>query len=1096
MNYPFIRRTVALALALFFALTLSAAITAPGWAQEDSPGSPSPETSASPEPGESDPGSTEPSESDPGSTEPGESDPGSTEPGESDPGTPPAAPMLTISGRDSTMDPGTLTLTATLTNPPEGAEIAWSVEREPGQNGTKLPLQSEPVVRNSGDMTTSTVTFTFHGAGEFVIMVQYEDLYAIRSVTVSGIVLSGDKLVTVKDPDKGTETDTVTMYVNGTTTLTATPYGNADDRGETEVIWLSDDASVVYAMPDNGILNALGVGKTVVTALKGDYSAECEVTVVEDTSVIADRDLNGSSFTAAVSEPLILGAVYPRLERICRDKTLDMYGKEEALNYITNLKVSPDQGTLYYNYSAESDTGDGVGYNDQFRYTSSGSVKSAQRLSFVPARGFVGTAEITFSGISTGGRNFTGVIRVRVDAGAGGAAYRIDYAGRAGEPVWFSADDFDVYCRQNGNGRGYNYITFNPPKSSDGALYYNYVAGSGNPVNASVQFSRSGRYTVDDVCFVPNTALADKSKVTISFRAVDTSGAVIEGEVTVNVSAAGEGGDPSSVFIQGERGKPVTLSGSLFNDACRATIGDTLSFVTFRLPAPDQGMLYYNYRSEEDFDSRVAETTRYYYSGVPGLSGVSFVPAGGAAGRVAISYTGYGSGGASYSGTLYVALEEVDRSTIYYSVPKGGSVTFSVSDFNDAGRQKAGSNVSFVIFNVTSDKAGMLGTLHHKSSGASTQAVYFYDGYLYNSSYIYYASPENTQRGLGNVYFDAKDVTGTVTISYTAYSGTATYNASDRQELFSGNVVIRVGSIKPEDVMLSCNVRGYAQLNAPVVSSVCGAAMGGSLSYIEITGLPAPKEGRLYLNYSGFGTGTAVKPGDRLYRAGSPGIGQLSFVPNARFIGEAVVTYIGCSADGKEQVSGRIVVNVRSSASSQYFTDMKDSTWAIDSVDYLYWNKTVLGVGDNRFAPDGIVTRGDFVLMLVRAFGFTAAGNAAFSDVPADSYYADAIRTAYLLGVVNGYNGCFYPQDSLTRQDAMLMIYNALKVSGKTPTNGLAANLSAYQDEGMIAAYAREAMGSLVQLGVVKGDGGGCLWPQRQLTRAEAAVLLHTIMTL
>ena len=39
-------------------------------------------------------------------------------------------------------------------------------------------------------------------------------------------------------------------------------------------------------------------------------------------------------------------------------------------------------------------------------------------------------------------------------------------------------------------------------------------------------------------------------------------------------------------------------------------------------------------------------------------------------------------------------------------------------------------------------------------------------------------------------------------------------------------------------------------------------------------------------------------------------------------------------------------------------------------------------------------------------------------------------------------------------------------------------------------------MGILVQMGVVQGDGGGYLEPQKQLNRAEAAILLHTIMTL
>ena len=189
-------------------------------------------------------------------------------------------------------------------------------------------------------------------------------------------------------------------------------------------------------------------------------------------------------------------------------------------------------------------------------------------------------------------------------------------------------------------------------------------------------------------------------------------------------------------------------------------------------------------------------------------------------------------------------------------------------------------------------------------------------------------------------------------------------------------------------------------------------------------------------------------------------------------------------------------MNVAKSTASQYFTDRGSHTWAIDSVDYLHWKQTVAGIGDNLYYPIGIVTSGDFATMLVNAYGLTATGSVSFKDVPADRYYTDAIRVVTLLDIVSGNNGYFRPKDPITRQDAMVMIYNTMKISGKAATNGLAADFSAYHDEGQIDPYAREAMGSLIQMGVVTGVGNGYLRPQGQLSRAEAAVLLHTIMTL
>ena len=273
--------------------------------------------------------------------------------------------------------------------------------------------------------------------------------------------------------------------------------------------------------------------------------------------------------------------------------------------------------------------------------------------------------------------------------------------------------------------------------------------------------------------------------------------------------------------------------------------------------------------------------------------------------------------------------------------------------------------------------------------------------------------------------------------------------------------------------------------------------MDSDLSYIEITSVPDGKEGRVYSNYNGYGTGREVQTGTRYYRMGSPSIDQLSFVPYGGFKGTATITYIGYSRDGIEQVSGQIKIAIANSTTSRYFNDMRGHTWAADAVDFLYENNISEGVGNGQYNPSGNLTRGDFTLMLVRTFGFTSDSIRRYDDVPASSYYARAISTAKALGITVGDSGSnFYPKRAITRQDAMVMLYNALKASGKTVTNGLAADLSGFSDREDIAGYAAEAVGSLVQMGVVKGDGDGHLRPTGTLTRAETAILLQYVLTL
>ena len=1002
---------------------------------------------------------------------------------------PPAGPSLSFAPGELTWsnnDPANWTITVNAIGINDVENIEWSIDYQLGESGSGTTVPPDCV----GNGTQFTISSAGKTPGKFTVKAAYGGVTATKDITISGIVLVPAKSLA----DDGT----LKLYVNESTTFSAKLYGLADGGPGAQVKWGSSDGSVASVM-NGGVVTARGLGRTTITAqvtnttTHANYTAEYAVQVVEDESVIA------GPYTASVSKPLNIGKeVYAELNRICNNKTAD-YGTGEIcdLSYITNVKVAfTSQGTLYLNYVSEGNTGPGPTAADRFAKPARSGMRNADTLYFVPKPGFTGTAEITFMGMATNGYNFSGTIKVNVGVGSENEdgtfdeyEYQISYRTRAGEPAWFLASDFNAFC-QNESGRGYNYIMFSLPKSSEGTLYYNYMAGSGNPVTTTMQFTQNGTYTINGVCFVPNEAFADET-VTINFRAVDTAGTTVNGKVTVEVIPADVAGDTSSVSISGDRDQPVSLPGELFSDACRDTINDTLSFVIFKqLPSPSDGVLFYNYQSNGSYESRVTTATHYYYSGVPGLNNITFVPSSGASGRIAIPYTGYGSGGTSFSGTLYISLDEVDGSTIRYSVEKNGIVDFRASDFYNAGLYRKGIGADYVMFDLTSilqvpDTDTDLGTLYYNYQSSSSYHPKVGAGY-------YYVSPSTWQNGLNLISFHAASLAGTYTIPYTAVCGAGT----SQQTTFPGKVVIQVGAISTADVNISCSTGWYAQMPSYSLSSVCGAGMSASLSYIEITSVPASEEGRLYLGYNGFGTGTAVKPGERFYRIGSPSIDRLFFVPHAGFTGVAEITYIGYSGDGKEQVSGRVLVNVSQSATSRYFNDMSGHKWAIDSVDYLNWNGTVKGTGNGGFGPGLTVSRGDFTLMLVRAYGFTASGSASFRDVPADSYYADAIRVAYLLGVVSGYNGNFSPKGSLTRQDAAVIIYNALKASGKETTNGLAANLDGYHDERAIASYAREAMGSLVQMGILKGNGKGYLEPQRQLTRAEAAMLLHTIMTL
>ena len=242
-------------------------------------------------------------------------------------------------------------------------------------------------------------------------------------------------------------------------------------------------------------------------------------------------------------------------------------------------------------------------------------------------------------------------------------------------------------------------------------------------------------------------------------------------------------------------------------------------------------------------------------------------------------------------------------------------------------------------------------------------------------------------------------------------------------------------------------------------------------------------------------TMTAQATSSMARQNGTPSIDQLTFVPRNGYQGSVTIGYTGVSVGG-QQVSGRINIQVSSSTSSRYFSDMGAYRWAVDAVDYLYQNGVIEGMGNGTFAPGQSIRRCDFVLMLCRAFNLTGESGYSFADVPVNSYYGPAVATAKRLGIVSGDGASFWPSKNLSRQDAMVMLNNTLKATGHNLSNGLTADLEKFVDHQQISGYARSSVGILVHLGAVQGDGNGRLRPWGTINRAEAAKLIQFIMAM
>ncbi|MGM9936100.1 MAG: S-layer homology domain-containing protein, partial [Candidatus Ornithomonoglobus sp.] len=179
------------------------------------------------------------------------------------------------------------------------------------------------------------------------------------------------------------------------------------------------------------------------------------------------------------------------------------------------------------------------------------------------------------------------------------------------------------------------------------------------------------------------------------------------------------------------------------------------------------------------------------------------------------------------------------------------------------------------------------------------------------------------------------------------------------------------------------------------------------------------------------------------------------------------------------------------STAAQSFSDLGSVEWAAEAINSLCGSGVLNGYDDNIFRPLGSITREEFVKIIVTALGIDNSGSAAFTDVDSSRWSYPYIVKAVEAGIVNGYpDGSFAPEALVTRQDAAVMLYRAMKAKGIE----LSAAEPGFADSAEIADYAAEAVGALTAGGILTGRDDNRFAPLDNTNRAEAAVLVYRVI--
>ena len=144
------------------------------------------------------------------------------------------------------------------------------------------------------------------------------------------------------------------------------------------------------------------------------------------------------------------------------------------------------------------------------------------------------------------------------------------------------------------------------------------------------------------------------------------------------------------------------------------------------------------------------------------------------------------------------------------------------------------------------------------------------------------------------------------------------------------------------------------------------------------------------------------------------GVGNDLFAPEQPCTRAQIVTFLWRAAGSPEPKT----------ASS--FTDVPANAYYAKAVAWAVENGITNGMTATMFAPDATCTRGQSVTFLHRALKGTASGNANFTDVKSDAFYADAINWAVANNVTNGTsNTTFSPNADCTRAEIVTFLYRA-----------------------------------------------------------------------
>lgn len=168
-------------------------------------------------------------------------------------------------------------------------------------------------------------------------------------------------------------------------------------------------------------------------------------------------------------------------------------------------------------------------------------------------------------------------------------------------------------------------------------------------------------------------------------------------------------------------------------------------------------------------------------------------------------------------------------------------------------------------------------------------------------------------------------------------------------------------------------------------------------------------------------------------------------------------------------------------ANSAAFSDVSGH-WAEAAI-YKWSGNGIINGYQGLFRPDDSITRGEMAVILDNMMDYQVAAKNTFTDLTAGQFYTDPVLKANAAGIIKGDGARVRPADRISREEAAVMLGRAFAV--KESTSGTAA----FNDASSVSSWAKGYVTAMAAKGYIKGSNNS-FRPKANITRAEIVTII------